>query len=51
MGVSPKAGGGGSMPLIIVSIIVVAGGVIYIIDPYGFQSIVSTIAHWLHFSR
>jgi hypothetical protein len=42
---SPKAGGGGgSMVTIIATIVVVAGVAIYLLDPYLFQNIITTIA-------
>jgi len=49
MGAKPKAGGGGSMVTIIASVVVVAGVAIYLMDPYLFQGIISTIARFLRF--
>ncbi|MGP8253794.1 MAG: hypothetical protein ACLQHF_17330 [Terracidiphilus sp.] len=51
MGVNPKAGGGGSMFLIIVTVVIVAGAAIYLMDPYLFQNIITTIARWLRFGH
>jgi hypothetical protein len=46
MGVSPKAGGGGSMVTIIATVFVVGGVAIYLMDPYLFQNIITTVARW-----
>jgi len=51
MGAKPKAGGGGSMVSILATIVIVAGAAIYLLDPYLFQSIVSTIARLLHYGH
>jgi hypothetical protein len=47
MGVKPKAGGGGSMVTIISSVFVVAGVAIYLLDPYLFQNMITTVARWM----
>jgi hypothetical protein len=49
MGARPKAGGGGSMVTIIASVFVVAGVAIYLMDPYLFQNIISSIVRFFRF--
>lgn len=51
MGARPKAGGGGSMVTILATIVIVAGAAIYLLNPYLFQNIISTILRWLHFGH
>jgi hypothetical protein len=51
MGTNPKAGGGGSMITIIATIIIVAGVAIYLMDPYLFQSIITTIVRFFRFGQ
>jgi|HubBroStandDraft_1064217.scaffolds.fasta_scaffold4001037_1 hypothetical protein len=46
MGVNPKAGGGGSMVTIIATVVIVACVAIYLMDPYLFQNIITTINRW-----
>jgi hypothetical protein len=46
MGARPKAGGGGSMVTILATVFIVAGVAIYLMDPYLFQNIITTIARW-----
>jgi hypothetical protein len=51
MGARPKAGGGGSMVMIIATIVIVGGAAIYLLNPYLFQNIISTIARWARLGR
>ncbi|MFZ0303456.1 MAG: hypothetical protein WAL75_12250 [Terracidiphilus sp.] len=51
MGARPKAGGGGSMFTIILTIVIVGGVAIYLVDPYLFQSIITTIARLFRFGH
>jgi hypothetical protein len=51
MGVNPKAGGGGSMVTIIATIVIVGGVAIYLVDPYLFQNIISTVVRFFRFGQ